>query len=753
MDASTLPLPVSVADDPLTMVNKRVFLRDVDGYRAVLVDHHLYFHYQLGQRAEEALIIGILLHCGLAGPVDLARAFGNDRTTVYRIGKRFKEEGAEGILPAKRGPKGPHKIDRSMRKQALRLKEKGLSNRGVAAHFGISEKSVRNILREADYNPPPPPSLPGCEPEGSGPNETTKQSVESAPLKTKSAASPRKPRPVAEAVSPRVDERTDARFGRIPEAAPVLESGSNLRFLGVLLAVPAILDLRLLHTVKSVYGSLRPGFYGLRSFVLTLVFMALLRIKRPEGLKGLPPEILGRHLGLDRSPEVKTVRRKLAEIADRRKSHEFLVEVARTIAADHEDLVGFLYVDGHVRAYHGKRMKEKTLIPRNRLCMPAMTDYWVNDASGDPLFFVTAEGHGGLSKALPGLLNDIRGIVGEDRRLTVIFDRGGWSTSLFTRMKEHFDFITYRRRPYDDLAADAFHPHETSGGKTWSLADEEVELNAVGKVRVVVRLDEMKDTQVHIVTTRRDLSAVEIVERMVTRWRQENFFKQMRTEYALDALISYEMVPADPMRLVVNPERREIEKQIRRLRKRICDKELEITKRSAKEEGRPTLDGFKSAMWEHGQTLADAKKELAKLTDKRTGIPKHVPHRTALGHEPMRLEFERKMFTDTLKMMAYRAESAMVAAVAPHYRRSADEARKLVCEMLRASGDIDVGPKEIRIALEPLSSPHRTAALGRLCAILNAQNAHYPGTDLILRYGVRGERDVANSTPSSCQEV
>jgi hypothetical protein len=111
------------------------------------------------------------------------------------------------------------------------------------------------------------------------------------------------------------------------------------------------------------------------------------------------------------------------------------------------------------------------------------------------------------------------------------------------------------------------------------------------------------------------------------------------------------------------------------------------------------------------------------------------------------------MFTDTLKMMAYRAESAMVAAVAPHYRRSADEARKLVCEMLRASGDIDVGPKEIRIALEPLSSPHRTAALGRLCAILNAQNAHYPGTDLILRYGVRGERDVANSTPSSCQEV
>ena len=105
----------------------------------------------------------------------------------------------------------------------------------------------------------------------------------------------------------------------------------------------------------------------------------------------------------------------------------------------------------------------------------------------------------------------------------------------------------------------------------------------------------------------------------------------------------------------------------------------------------------------------------------------------------MRLEFERKTFTDTLKMMAYRAESGLVAAIAPHYRRSHQEARKLVCEALRASGDMEVTEKEVQVRLEPLSSPHRTAALSRLCATLSEQNAKYPGTDIVLRYAVRGE--------------
>ena len=721
------------------MVNDRISYRDVEDVRVVLVEGNFFYQYSLSDREAEAFLLATLASGGHAGPVELGRVFGVDRGTVYRYRRRLEAGGARALLPRKRGPKGPHRVTGTVRKRLLRLKEDGFSNCAVGRRLGVSEGAVRRVLKEAGYRPPEPPSLPGIEEaeEASGREEV--QEVAPAEKVGRDSVVARR-RPVAEAVPPREVERVLARFGKILEAPAVPETGSNLRSAGVLLAVPAILDLGVLDTAKAVYRSLKPGYYGLRSLVLTLLFMALLRIKRPENLKGLPPEVLGRHLGLDRQPEVKTVRRKLTEIAGRGKSHEFVGEIAKRLAAENEDLVGFLYVDGHVRAYHGKREREKTFVPRKRICMPATTDYWVNDAGGDPLFFVTTEGHGGLAKALPGLLEEVKEIVG-GRRTTVVFDRGGWDLGLFGRLRKDFDFLTYRKGPYDDLPKESFTRYVVKGGEeeiVYDLADEEIELGKAGKLRLVVRLDR-KGEQVHILTTRIDLTPVEVVERMVARWRQENFFKYMREEYALDALVSYEMVPADPERMVVNPKRREIEKQVRRQRMRVKKLEQELAARSSKEEGRPTLEGFKAAVWEVGQRLSKQKKELAKLTERRSAIPTRVTLREALDHEPTRLEFERKTFTDVLKMMAYRAESGLAAAVAPHYRRAHHEARKLVCEALRASGDIEVTEKEMRIKLEPLSSPHRTAALSRLCATMSEQSATYPGTGLVLRYSVRGE--------------
>ena len=736
MASSTLPLTLPVDDDPVVMVNDRVSFRDIDGVRIVLVDGNLFYQYTRESRAEEAFLLGTLALSGLAGPVHLGRAFGVDRVTVYRHRRRLEEEGARGVLPRKPGPRGPHTVTPTVRRRILGLKEQGLSSRAIGRRLGISERSVRRALDQAGYQRPEPPSLPGME----QPEREEETPVSLSAAESKRAPSLAKGRPVAEAVPPRVAERVLARFGKLLEAPALPESGENLRSVGVLLAVPAILDTGILDTAKSVYRSLKPGYYGLGSFVLTLLMMALLRIKRPEQLKGLPPEVLGRSLGLDRQPEVKTVRRKLTEIASRGKSHEFLKEIATRLARENEDLVGFLYVDGHVRAYHGKRDREKTFVPRKRICMPATTDYWVNDAGGDPLFFVTTEGHGGLAKALPGILEEVKEIVG-DRRTTLVFDRGGWDLGLFGKLREDFDFLTYRKKPYDELPADAFTRYVVEeGGEevAYDLADEKVELGKAGKLRLVVRLDR-KGEQVQILSTREDLTPVEVVQRMVARWRQENFFKYMREEYAIDALVSYEMVPADPDRMVVNPKRREAEKAVRHQRTRVRKLEHELAERSSKDEGRPTLKGFKAAVWEVGKRLAAEKAALAKLKERRSAIPARVPLHEAMDHEPTRLEFERKTVTDALKMMAYRVESALSAAIAPHYKRADQEARKLVGEALRASGDMEVTDKEIRLAFEPLSSPHRTAALVGLCKAMSKQNATYPGTGLRLRYSVRGE--------------
>ena len=105
-------------------------------------------------------------------------------------------------------------------------------------------------------------------------------------------------------------------------------------------------------------------------------------------------------------------------------------------------LMGFLYVDGHVRAYHGQRtIASKAYVARRHLAMPASIDYWINDRSGDPLLVITGEVNAALTKALPRLLREVRDLVGE-RRVTIVFDRGGWSPKLFSTMiKDGFDLL------------------------------------------------------------------------------------------------------------------------------------------------------------------------------------------------------------------------------------------------------------------------------------------------------------------------
>ena len=87
----------------------------------------------------------------------------------------------------------------------------------------------------------------------------------------------------------------------------------------VLLAVPLLNRLRLVETFGKVYGSLGPLFYGLRTIVVTMFLYALLRIKQPENLKEYQPYDLGRIVGLDRAPEMKTVRRKTSQMVQRKR--------------------------------------------------------------------------------------------------------------------------------------------------------------------------------------------------------------------------------------------------------------------------------------------------------------------------------------------------------------------------------------------------------------------------------------------------
>jgi hypothetical protein len=531
-----------------------------------------------------------------------------------------------------------------------------------------------------------------------------------------------------------------AYLGLLDDAAPLFRPGQRVPGAGVLLALPSLIDTGVFTAARQVYGSIAPAFYGLRTTILTLLLMALLRIKRPEALKEHSPTDLGRVLGLDRAPEVKTIRRKLTHLARLGGADRLGHLLAARRVTMRGAALGFLYVDGHVRIYYGKRRLPKAHAARLRLAMPATTDYWVNDQQGDPLFVVTAEANAGLVRMLPTILSDVRALLGE-RRVTVVFDRGGFSPTLFaTLIGQGFDLLTYRKGRCRRVPRRRFHEHVgTFDGREvrYQLADQGVRLrHGALRLRQVTRLRD--DHQTPILTSRRDLPAVEVAYRMFERWRQENFFKYLREEFLLDALVDYQIEPDDPDREVPNPawaatdaKLRESRAEIARLQQRYGAAALANPERA-----RPTMRGFKIAHGQLAQTIRAATQRARALEQQRARIPRRIPVGQRTDGQVIKLATERKHLTNLLKMVAYQGESDLARAVASHYKRHEAEGRTLVQTALASAADLEVTDTDLRVTLAPLSSAHRTRAIAAVCQELNATTTLFPGTHLRLRYAV-----------------
>ena len=149
------------------------------------------------------------------------------------------------------------------------------------------------------------------------------------------------------------------------------------------------------------------------------------------------------------------------------------------------------------------------------------------------------------------------------------------------------------------------------------------------------------------------------------------------------------------------------------------------------------MRGFKVAQGKLGQSITRAMQQVMLLEERRAALPKRIPLQDLPGEPVMKLAPERKHLTNLLKMVAYQAESDLLRAVAPHYRRADDEGRTLIQSALASAADLEVTATELRVILAPLSSPHRTRAIAALCEELNQSATLFPGSRLRLHYAVR----------------
>ena len=670
----------------------------------------------------------------LAGPTAVANALGLHRTTLFRDGCKFSESGVEGLMQKRRGPKGPHALTPEVQRRAQELLDRGDSIRTTAASVGVSERGLRHAIKRgllatsatrAEKSPPQtPPEAPGNQAQLVGPGERSIADQGSE---------------VGVAVKRTLD-RALACLGKLKEAPPEFTPAEGVSGAGVLLALPALLEQGLIDVGKSVYGGLSNGFFGLRSVLLTFAFMALLRIKTPEQLTEHAPGELGMLLGLDRVPEVKTLRRKLSELGQRGLAWSFMRGFTERWTKAEPKELALLYVDGHVRPYHGrKHALPKHHVQQRGRAMPGTKDFHVSDRRADPLLFVTAEANEGLLQMLDdSLLPEIRELVGPDRRIIVAFDREGWSPKLFAKWKaEGFDVLTYRKGKYPRWRKKSFtRVKGTVGGESveYNLAERRLKLSNGLVVREIRRLTE-DGHQTSVITTAEKLPLLAVAHRMFSRWRQENYFRYMRHEFDLDHLCTHEVEPADPKRLVPNPVRRKLEKQrrtVRDARTRLAEQLANLSPGKRITMGKERLD-------EEGldQLIRMREVEIDRLGSRIAELPKRVPIGELLAPgEVVQLERERKVVVDAIKMTAYRAESALARLVEPFFQRHEDEARKFLKSIFKATADLipDSAAKRLTVRFHGLASPRATRALRELCDLINVDAPAYPGTNLRLHF-------------------
>jgi len=551
-------------------------------------------------------------------------------------------------------------------------------------------------------------------------------------------------------------ERVAAALGMLEKAGPCFEPADDIPNGGVLCALPALLALGLLRHAQSHF-TLPKGFYPMESIFLLLAYLALGRVPSLEQLRYQAPGEWGKLLGFDRIPEVKTLREKIGILGDdAERTARWSGDLARDWMACDVAAAGVLLIDGHTRVYHGSLTKlPRRYVSRERLCLRGTTDYWVNALDGAPFFCVTKAIDPGLQKTLeedivPRLLTDIPGqpdaaalaAAALLHRFTLVFDREGYSPDLFARLKEkRIAILTYHKHPGPAWAESEFIPrlltHPNGETTPVRLAERGIRLSNGLWLRELRRLDERgHQTAILCTAYRSELSAAAAA--MFARWNQENFFKYMREHFGLDRLVENGISPLPDTTRLVNPAWRTLESQARRLTGELTRQRAAFAAHTLRpDESDPAAAARHEEKKGTALGVLRAKEaELAAIKDQRKATARHIALKDLPPEQRVaQLRSGRKHFIDTIKLIAYRAETAMVQLARETLQR-ADDARSFVRGLMNTSINLrpDTARGQLRIELHGQANPVHDGVVHALCKELNETETHYPGTTLRLKY-------------------
>ncbi len=700
---------------------------------------------------------------GICKQVDIVKTFGVAPISVKRSVKQYREQGSKSFYQPRRG-RGATVMTDQLIQQAQELLNQGYSRKETAQKLKIKLDTLRKAINQekltecprsdGQTNDAPPPSR--------QPNHAEASHAEASDKSQRGFQDAAAADGLGIACT-RLVERVSAAIGLLPDGAPTrYEACHDVTFGGVLCALPALEQNGLFRHLDRCFLPLG-GYYTTLQIFSLLGFMALCRIKTVEQLQYHPPGELGKLLGLDRVPEVRCLRNKLATLSADEAPEKWAAQLSQDWMQADPDLAGALYVDGHVRLYHGKLTKlPRRYVSRQRLCLRGTTDYWVNDGLGQPFFVVERPLDQGMLEAIrndivPRLLEDVPGQPSQQEldsdphrhRFVLLFDREGYSPAFFKEMwlEHRIACTTYHKFPKDTWPEAEFHETEVilAAGErvTMKLAERGSRIGSRTDERMWVReIRKLTESghQTSLISTAYGDEALQDAGRLFSRWSQENFFQYAMKHYGIDLLSEYgtDGFPA-PKREVVNPARRELDIRRRSLQGRLMRKRAEY----AAQIMHPEADKEKISQWEqHMAELVEAIEHLEHELSEVKQLQSETPSHLSWEELPADSQFEqlapsRKRLLDTVKMIAYRAETAMVGIVRETLRR-ADDGRSLIQDLFRQDADLllDEANERLEVRVHPLSNPRWNRAITDLLEHLNAAEMTCPGTKLKLAYSL-----------------
>lgn len=700
------------------------------------------------------MVTAQLIETGACRQAEVLKAFGVSKSSVIRSRQKLREGGPEAFFKPRVGRTGGTILTPSMCEKAQALFDQGESRRDVSDALGIRYDTLRKSINDGRLRE----------------------------SKTMDVATTKSKRTVIDAAAAesmgkactRVSERTLAAFGKCIGASVSFEKSLDVPHAGVLCALPALLANGLLEKAHETLGRVN-GYYTMIHVLLLLAFMALCRIKAVDQLKGHAPGEFGKILGLDRIPEIKCLRNKMESMSKDDAAERWAHLCRYWLEADTK-AAGFLYIDGHVRVYHGSLTKPpRRYVSRERLCLRGTTDYWINDAIGRPFFVVEKQIDPGLLKTLssdivPQLLEDVPGQPDQKgfdenpylSRFVLVFDREGYSPSFFRHVwDEHrIACMTYHKHPDKPWPLEWFMEHEVTMPRGETVIIKLAEMGSlVGSGNNTMWMREIRKLtesghQTSLISSAYDLPHTQLASHMFSRWCQENFFGYMMKHFAIDLLQEYGVEEFPDTETVVNPMWREKDRLRNSTRNKLRYRRSRFAELTMNPEAE--VDETKHVKWlkkkaELLEEIQGYENQLEQLKREIKDIPKHITWKELKESDKFyKLKTGRKRLTDNVRMIAYRAETAMVSLLMDKTVTSPD-ARSILQDLFVTEADLlpEFFNKTLKIRIHGSSTPATNRAISRLLAELNTAEINYPGTELKLYYELAGHTQESGKMVSS----